>query len=223
MKNKINLYAFIAVVGLSVMACATIMGEKAPAIDSSPPQANILFEDDFSKESTADWDKYTDEDGMTDYSNGQYRILINVDSFFYWANPRLSFSDVVVEVDATRVGGEGDENQFGLICRHQDINNWYTLVIGSDGWAAIRKRLDGGELEFLAQTDPGVSGINQGNAVNHLKAECIGDRLTLYVNGKKVVEAIDNAFASGDVGLLAGTFDATSVDVLFDNFVVSKP
>jgi len=222
MKNKISLYAFIAVIGLSVMACATIMGEKAPAVDS-PPQANILFEDDFSNESTADWDKYTDEDGMTDYSNGQYRILINVDSFFYWANPRLSFSDVVVEVDATRVGGDGDENQFGLICRHQDINNWYTLVIGSDGWAAIRKRLDGGELEFLAQTDPGVSGINQGNAVNHLKAECIGDRLTLYVNGKKVVEAVDNAFASGDVGLLAGTFDATSVDVLFDNFVVSKP
>ena len=33
----------------------------------------------------------------------------------------------------------------------------------------------------------------------------------------------DETFTTGDVGLIAGTFDAAGTDIRFDNFVVSKP
>jgi hypothetical protein len=33
----------------------------------------------------------------------------------------------------------------------------------------------------------------------------------------------DTSFTSGDVGLIAGTYEEAGTDVLFDNFVVTKP
>jgi hypothetical protein len=243
MKNNTRLILFISILVLTSLACATLTGNNNGGVntgggdtggntgggdtggDTTPTQApptNILYEDDFS-DSTSGWDQYSDEDGSTDYVNGQYNIVINIESFFYWANPRKDFTDVVIDVDITRVGGAGEENQFGIVCRHTDVDNWYTLVIGSDGWASIRKRVAGGELEFLAQ-ETDIPAINQGNATNHLRAECVGDRLSLYANGTRLLEYIDaGGHASGDVGLLGGTFDATSVELNFDNFVVTKP
>jgi len=38
-----------------------------------------------------------------------------------------------------------------------------------------------------------------------------------------LAEAQDTDFASGDAGLLAGTFDTAGTDILFDDFVVSAP
>ena len=67
------------------------------------------------------------------------------------------------------------------------------------------------------------SNINKGLAVNHLRADCIGDTLTFYVNGFQVAQTQDSSLVSGDVGMLAGTFNTTGVDVVFDNFVTLQP
>jgi hypothetical protein len=69
----------------------------------------------------------------------------------------------------------------------------------------------------------GSDKILKGDATNHIRADCVGDTLTLYVNGEKLAEAKDSDFTSGDVGLMAGTFDQVGVDIRFDNFVVSRP
>ena len=65
--------------------------------------------------------------------------------------------------------------------------------------------------------------INRGTNVNHLRADCVGDRLTLYVNGEKLAEATDATLTHGDVGLLAGAFSQPGVDIIFDNFVAIQP
>ena len=44
--------------------------------------------------------------------------------------------------------------------------------------------------------------------------------LELYVNGKFVDRAEDDALTSGDVGLFAGTYADSLLKVSFDNFVV---
>ncbi|NJN80226.1 MAG: hypothetical protein HC797_07025, partial [Anaerolineales bacterium] len=44
-----------------------------------------------------------------------------------------------------------------------------------------------------------------------------------YVNGFQVAQAQDSTLTSGDVGILAGTFDTPGVDIVFDNFVVLQP
>jgi hypothetical protein len=65
--------------------------------------------------------------------------------------------------------------------------------------------------------------ILTGNAINQLQADCNGDTLALWVNGVKLIDAKDTDFTTGDVGLIAGTFNQPGVDVTFDNFIVRKP
>jgi hypothetical protein len=65
--------------------------------------------------------------------------------------------------------------------------------------------------------------IVQGAATNRLRADCAGTRLTLYVNGTKAAEGDDADFSSGNVGLIAGTFETPGADVFFDNFSVLQP
>jgi hypothetical protein len=65
--------------------------------------------------------------------------------------------------------------------------------------------------------------IQQGAATNTIRADCVGSSLSLYVNGEKLDEVQDTEFGSGDVGLMAGSFDTPGTDIHFDNFNVTKP
>jgi len=71
-------------------------------------------------------------------------------------------------------------------------------------------------MEFSAAIPKGHVGV-------HLRADCVGNNLALFVNGQHLVTVQDDAFSDGDVGLLVGTFDTPGADLLFDNFVVYKP
>jgi hypothetical protein len=251
MPHKTKLLLVLVVIATASLACATILGEDPTATPEPPPPTsppepppptattpaqstnpepteesslpstgNVLFQDDFS-DPTSGWDNYSDSDGGTDYANGAYLISVYTDTYFYWANPYRTFQDVNIEVD-TDMLSEEEDNQYGIICRHADIDNFYALVISGDGFAAIRKRSQGGELEYIADWEENAA-INTGMAANHLRAECVGDHLSLYVNGVLVIETFDSDILTGDVGLLAGTFSATQAEVLFDNFVVTSP
>jgi hypothetical protein len=65
--------------------------------------------------------------------------------------------------------------------------------------------------------------ITHGAVTNHIRFDCVGSTLTLYVNGFVVDQQTDTDYTTGNVGLLAGTFKTPGTDVLFDNFYVYKP
>jgi len=124
--------------------------------------------------------------------------------------------------DAVKAGGP-DDNDFGVICRYQDVDNFYFFIISSDGYYGIGKTVDGvQELIGTDQMNPDDA-INQGDANNHIKADCVGSHLVLHANGAKLADVEDTSLSSGDVGLIAGTFDEAGADIHFDNFVVRKP
>jgi len=199
------------------LACSALSGPEINA----PVDPSALFSDDFSDPDSG-WDRAQEETGVTDYDNGTYRIFVDESQHDYWANPGLSFTDVQVEVDATKNGGP-DDNDFGLICRYQDTENFYAFLISSDGFYAILK-YSGGSSETLGSDSwPPSEAINQGAATNHLRADCIGDSLALYANDQQLHAVTDSAFSSGDVGLIAGTFDEPGADIAFDDFVVLQP
>jgi hypothetical protein len=182
----------------------------------------VLFYDDFSDPNSG-WDRVDESDYMTDYYENAYRMIENNDMKDIWANPdNLSFGDVTVEVDATKNGGP-DDNDFGVICRYQDTDHFYYGIISSDGYFGIIKvTLDGSESvgrDYLEYSDL----IIQGYATNHIRFDCIGDVLTLYVNGDKLDQQTDSEYASGNVGLIVGTYNTPGTDILFDNFIVLQP
>ena len=212
MKKNFGLLAVVLVLTLAILAC----GGTTTALPEG-----VLFQDDFSSTSSG-WDRVNVADGITDYDNGVYRIKVNTDNTDVWANPGLSFTDVHVEVAATKAGGP-DDNDFGIICRYVDASNWYSLIISSDGYYGIVKVKDGYQ-ELLGMSEMGYSdAIKQGAATNQIRADCVGSTISLYANGTLLTTVSDSEFASGDVGLLAGTFDEIGTDITFDNFQVLKP
>ena len=181
----------------------------------------LLFQDDFS-DAKSGWDSLSNEDGITDYDNGQYRILVNTTNTDVWANPGLNFTNTIIEVDATKASGD-DNNDLGVICRYKDSNNFYFFVISSDGYYGIGKFKDGQQVLVGMESMPPTDAVRQGNATNHIQAECNGSTLRLVVNGQQLAETTDSDFTSGDAGLLAGSFENPGTDILFDNFIVREP
>jgi hypothetical protein len=181
------------------------------------------FQDDFSNEATG-WPRIRTDEGITDYENGVYRIFVNLENQDYFGVPELSPpSDVRVEVDATKVAGS-DDNDFGILCRYQDNNNYYQFLISSDGYVGILKVVNGSLQNIAAENLIEHSAVNIGNTQNHIRADCIGETLTLFVNDQQVSSAQDIAFTGeGRVGVYAGTYDEPGTDIHFDNFIVSTP
>jgi hypothetical protein len=216
---KHRLLAILSVLILASLACQGL----SPGGDTTQPveESNVLFQDDFSDPGSG-WDRVDVADGITDYDNGIYRIYVNTENTDVWANPGLNFSDVHIEVDATKIAGD-DNNDFGIVCRYQDNSNFYFFIISSDGFYGVGKVVDGVQNLIGVESMPPSDKINQGNASNHLRADCVGSQLSIHVNGELLDTFEDSDFTSGDVGLLAGSFAVPGTDVHFDNFVVLKP
>jgi hypothetical protein len=195
---------------------------KPSATNSPNSNRELLFFDDFSDPNSG-WDRADVADYYADYYNGAYRIIVHSDMSDSWANPDgNSYTDVSIEVDATKNAGP-DDNDFGVICRYQGADQFYYAVISSDGYYGITKvtsnsstHLGGGEMQHSNY-------INQGSATNHIRFDCSGNVLTLYVNGQQLDRQTDAEYTSGNVGLIAGTYGTAGTDILFDNFSVFKP
>jgi hypothetical protein len=214
MKSFCLLSSFFLLIILS--ACA------APISIPTAPPANpgdIIYHDEFENNSTG-WDRVSNANGIMDYDGGGYRILIQQPSFNLWSTPEKNFVDARVEADVTRLNGP-DENRAGLMCRYQN-GDYYFFIISSDGFYGIGKFIGGNTL-LLGQTEMQPSEFIQVNAINHLRADCVGNTLSFYVNFHEVAVVQDADFHSGDVGVLAGAFAQPGVDVLFDHFVVIQP
>jgi len=209
-------FAFLVLL-LFVSACAV------PSLGTSSanvPSGTVLFQDDFSSPASG-WDPYKSAEGTMDYDGGAYRIVVNALQVNFWSTPHKDFSDARIEVDAGKIAGP-DENRIGLICRYTN-NQYYFFVISSDGYYGIGI-FNNGQSALLGQTEMQSSDkIKTGTVVNHLRADCNGDTLSLVVNGFLVGQVHDPSLKHGDVGLLAGTFTHPGVDIIFDNFVVMKP
>jgi len=160
--------------------------------------------------------------GETNYYNGAYRVFVDQPNTDVIASPGLSFQDARIQVEALKAGGP-DDNNFGLICRKLDNTNYYFFMVSSDGYYGIGKSSEQGKRLIDLEAMQPSELIRQGDALNHLQADCVGDTLTLYVNGQLLARVQDGEFASGDVGLIAGAYGTPGTDIHFDNFSVLKP
>jgi len=180
-----------------------------------------LYHDDFSDPSSG-WTQTASPNGTLGYSDGTYRIMVQSAGYDLWAVSGQVYGDVQIEADATRVAGP-EYNRFGLVCRFQDMNNFYVFFISSDGYYAIGKIKNGAASLLGQQMMAYTSFIVQDDGPNHLRFDCIGNTLKGYVNGQPIAITSDADFSGGDAGLITGAFDQGGVEVSFDNFTVYKP
>lgn len=185
------------------------------------PTAGYLFSDYFTNP-TSGWDVRHDSNAITDYQNGEFVIFVGKIETILWSKPNLHLTNVIIEVDTREAAGP-DDNLYGIICRYQDSNNFYRLVIAGNGYAGITKRAKGVVTVLSGPLLTRSPAVNRGQASNHLKAVCDGSQLSLFVNEQLIAQAQDSDFTGGDVGLLASTGKHPGVEIHFSHFTVKQP
>ena len=219
MKRYLRKDIFLVVMAYSlimlVLACVEF------SVSTGDP--NILLLEDFST-GIKGWNIWENADGSgVSYFQGGLAFVINTPQYDYISLPKGSFTDLRVEVTANKIVGP-DDNDYGIICRYQDAQNYYAFLVTSDGYFGLLKVKDG---EYLIMNGEGTlvasDAIRKGSDLNQLKADCIGSVLTFSVNENKLAEVVDTEYSTGRVGLMAGSFENPGVAVLFDNFIVLKP
>jgi len=206
---------------LAPTLAATQTALPSPTLPAEPTrEARLVYEDDFS-EDRGMWYTETKDDFGFKYVDDGYQLYINILNAPIWSIREYDSTDIIVEVEAALQEGPED-GYYGVVCRHQGEDDYYALVISPDGSYGIAKMEDG-EFEFQAEGNDQTGAILGGNASNRVRGECIGETLTLFANGKKLLEVQDDDLLSGDVGLLAGTRLSGGIEVLFTYFAILEP
>lgn len=218
-KSGIKIIVIFCLLGLGLAACSAI-----PILDNSSliPPGGIYYIDDFSNPKSG-WPAWSGQNGsLIDYQAGGLRMLVNQAQSDLFARPGVQFANARIEVDTVKIGGP-DNNHFGIVCRFQDIKNYYAFLVTSDGYNGIVKVKDGHFSMLTGATLEYNQAIRQGESQNHLRADCNNQSLALWVNSRKSLAATDPDFTTGGVGLTGGSYAAAGVDLFFDNFIVFNP
>ncbi|HET8630830.1 MAG TPA: hypothetical protein VFL91_25710 [Thermomicrobiales bacterium] len=211
--------------GTPYVVLAGLLGREQYLAKTQPP-SDVILKDDLSNPNSG-WAQGQNANGSVAYADGGYRFtLTQPDKALIASNPKLAnLTDTRVEVDATKIGGP-DDNLFGIVCRAADSRDFYVADISSGGSVAglgdfaLIKVKNGQATVLVAGAD---SAIHTGGATNRIRFDCVGNALTLYVNGERVVGVQDGDLASGAVALTAESGASPGVIIRFNNFTATKP
>lgn len=188
-------------------------------------EGGTLLNDDFEGTRNCGWALYSRSGASAEVADGVLRVATGQPGQIWWTNPGREFDDTVITVRAQPVGGS-DDNAYGVICRYQNSENFYVFLISGDGFYVIGKYQRGSaQVQYLTgdgQYQPSDA-IRQGTAANEIRASCIGNELSLTVNGTPVATVTDPTFVLGDIGLAASTFQPGSSVIEFDDLAVIAP
>lgn len=120
----------------------------------------------------------------------------------------LGTSDVDITLEGT--------GHIGIVCRYSETG-WYQFVIEPHETWSIRlaKYDEDKQLHFYTLS----SGLYR---AKNLRAECKGDRLTLYADGIKQASLHDDTLPQGQVGVLGWTFDKPGLAGIVDSLTVQR-
>lgn len=130
-------------------------------------------------------------------------------------------SGQIIDVDVKLVAGT-DDNWQTILCRNQG-NSYYDLGISADGYYLIDIWVDGEKLDKSLGPTASSHILTGTDVVNAVHVECIGDRLSLSVNGSLIAELNDTSLTNGSVGLSVNALSDEFSEVAFDNFRLAVP
>ena len=188
----------------------------------STPFAKVLLHDNFSTKKG--WGAYKDAYYTLAYVKGGYRVFINGNGGQTTWLSSTNYKDVNVTADVKYVAGP-DDGRFGVTCRLKDGVGFYSFEFSPNGWYAIQKYTisnNNSSSDVLAEGTMDASNFNS-DTIYHLRGDCVGDTLTLYMNDAALLQVTDSSYTSGSVGLGAnlGASGDLGVDVLFSSYSVT--
>ena len=171
-------------------------------------------------ESAGDWSSYDAGDSLyMAVEDGAYQIRL-AKRQFVWAQAATVYQDIVLEVEVQQLSAF-KHNAFGIACRLDPGNSGrgYYFLISGDGHYSIRWS-NGRSLDDIVPAKP-TDKINRGQASNRIRAVCIEDHLSLWINDHFVADARDHRASGGAVGLTAVmNYQGKRVDLAFDDLKI---
>lgn len=197
------------------------LASQSAGSSTEQPGSAPLFADDFSQPAHG-WPAFADEGASYSYQDGAYRMVVRATDVLFWATPDGSYTDASISVSATLLSGS-QESYYGLLCRLQDEQEFYYMVIRVDGRYTIGKYRDGEFLSLLPGGWSASQAIRPGADQNQLRADCVGGEIRFFVNGDLLAQVQDETLVAGKPGLAAAAIGSGPLDVSFDNFLVTDP
>ena len=223
-------FPFAGLLFVLAVACAgpEAADEAASAPAPAPPAAEVaadgggaLLRDDFSDPASG-W-TVRDRGGYRNaYVDGRYVIAVDNAGSPYVSSAAYregDLGDVRIEVDATRLAG-APSTSVGIDCRRAGADAVGTYYADVDAEGEVRIVAHGEEQEVLVEIErPGV----WREGANRLRFDCVGDELSFWLNGERLLSTHDGRYRSGRIGLRAGGGSGEPTEVAFDDLVVTAP
>jgi hypothetical protein len=187
-----------------------------------PLPENYIVADDFARPNPA-WARFDTEQGAVYALAGELYVEDRgKGTAVYSPLVGHKYSDVVVNVQVRHVQGSVN-NWMGVLCRHQDEENYYMLAVSADGYYLILSVVDGVATPLTGPKYSEV--IRSGKAENTLRAQCNGTTFSLWVNDELLTTQSDGTLTeAGTVALFADAVQRGEIVVAaFDNFVMAAP
>src|SRR5512140_28980 len=78
-------------------SCTSTAIPSMPVIAAAKP-GTVLYKEEFESNTTG-WARLANDNGIMDYDNGGYRILVRKPKLNFWSIPKKNFKDARAEVD----------------------------------------------------------------------------------------------------------------------------
>jgi len=189
---------------------------------ASNQAGDLLYYDDFVTRKESKWYTFSDDNVSKFYKDGKYNILLKKNGWSAWSFANLDLQDMdvqdfVLEVDVSQMGGP-DDNDFGVVARYGDADNFSLFLISGDGYFSYLRKENGSWVVPANWTRS--EAINRGNAENRIGVMANGENLELYANNELLGQFKDDNPISGDIGFWVESFDEGGVHVSFDDLAI---
>jgi WD40 repeat protein/type II secretory pathway predicted ATPase ExeA len=131
--------------------------------------------------------------------------LTDEDNLIRWETLDGEYDNFVIST-AFRWGPGDDQDSCGVRFRAEDEGNFYFLEVDQNGLVRLSPQIDGEWDDSLDENAADVIRTGEDNA-NVLVLTASGDTFTVYINGALVAEFDDDRFESGELALVASTYE----------------
>jgi len=156
--------------------------------------------------------------------NGLHLQLDDPNLYVYFFYDPYTYQDMRLDVKYMNLAH--NSNNINLICRSSTIGR-YEFTVQNDGLYQIWAYDEAGGSGYIMLANGGSTAIRSGQQENEIAATCVGNTLTLYINGSQVRSITDNQFffAEGQIGFgvnISPSNPVTPVIVEFESLTISQ-
>jgi hypothetical protein len=201
----------------------------APTLTPQPaPDGQQFYREDFTGNLDA-WKHFVaggDESQLhADNSTGGFKIQLaqkgDTRPAAYFIRDTFTYTNVQLQLVTTNNGN--NSNDVSLICQVSS-SGWYEFQVSNSGQYGIYA-FDAANQTVVPLATNNSTAIKSGLAQNTYIASCVGNTLTLSINGQQVESVTDSQFnfTQGQIGFGVSSPQGIPVDVQINSLEVSEP